>query len=120
MAKQAAITPSRAMMNASSQRKPFFCRYRIRNTSSAVITTPSSSGTPNSRFRPMAVPITSAMSVAMMANSAAIHSGMDTKRGKASRQAWARSRPVAMARRAHSDCSTIAIRLDTSATTSSA
>ena len=68
----------------------------------------------------MAVPITSAMSVAMIASSAAAHSGQTSQRGKASRQACARSRPDAMASRAHSDCSTMAIRLLTSATTNNA
>ncbi len=67
----------------------------------------------------MAVPITSAMSVAMMAISASSQSTQATGRGKASRQAWARSRPEAMASRAQSDCRTMAMMLDTSATTSS-
>ena len=57
--KQTAITPSRVMMKASTQRKPRFCRYRIRNTSSAVMMTPISSGMPKSRLRPMAVPMAS-------------------------------------------------------------
>ena len=81
--------------------------------------TPISSGMPKIRLRPIAVPITSAMSVAMMAISASAHSIRRHGRGKASRQAWARSRPDAMASRAHSDCSTIAMMLETSATTSS-
>lgn len=114
-----AITARRVMTKASSQRKPFFCSQRIRKTSSAVMTTPISSGMPNKRFRPMAVPMTSAMSVAMMASSAASHSGIDTALGKASRQAWARSRPEAMASRAHKDCSTMAMSEDISATVSS-
>ena len=45
------------------------------------MSTPISSGMPNSRLRPMAVPITSAMSVAMMAISASSHSGQATQRG---------------------------------------
>ena len=68
----------------------------------------------------MAVPITSARSVAQMANSASAHSGQATQRGKASRQACARSRPEAMPSRTHSACSRIAIRLESSATVSSA
>ncbi len=52
-----------------------------------------SSGMPNSRLSPIAVPITSARSVAQMAISAISHSGTDTARGNASRHACARSRP---------------------------
>ena len=54
-----------------------------------------------------------------MAISASSQSMYATGFGKASRQAWARSRPDAIARRAQSDCSTIAMMLETSATTSS-
>ena len=68
----------------------------------------------------MAVPTTSAMSVAMMAISAKIHSTKATGRGKASRQAWARSRPDPIASRAQSDCRMMAMMLDISATASSA
>jgi len=67
----------------------------------------------------MAVPITSARSVAMIAASANSQSGTDTQRGKASRQACARSRPEAMASRAQSDCRRIAMMFDNSATKSS-
>ena len=68
----------------------------------------------------MAVPITSARSVAVMAISADSHSGSETKRGKESRLAWARSRPAPTPSRVHSDCSTIAMMLDSIATVSSA
>ena len=68
----------------------------------------------------MAVPTTSAMSVAMMAISAKSQSIQATGRGKASRQACARSRPEPMASRAHSDCRMMAMMLDISATVSSA
>ena len=67
----------------------------------------------------MAVPITSARSVAQIAISASTHSGHDTARGKASRQACARSRPLAMPSRAASDCSRIAIRFEITITLSS-
>ena len=70
MPKQTVMTAEQATMNASIQRKPSRCMPRIRNTSSAVRITPSSSGMPNRRLRPIAVPITSARSVAQMANSA--------------------------------------------------
>ena len=73
-----------------------------------------------SRFSAMAEPITSARSVAVMATSADSHRGNDTQRGKASRQAWARSRPAPTPSRVHSDCSTIAITLDNSAMNNSA
>ena len=75
------MTPRSATMNASTQRNPRVCNHRIRNTSAAVMKTPISSGIPNRRFRPMAVPITSARSVATMAPSARTQSGTDTQRG---------------------------------------
>ena len=74
-AKHAAIRPSMAITNASTQRKPRFCSHRIRKASAAVMKIPISSGIPNSRFRPIEVPITSARSVAMIAASASSHSG---------------------------------------------
>ena len=120
IAKQAAITPSIATTNASIQRKPNACSARMRNTSAAVMITPSSSGMWNNRLRPMAVPITSARSVAVMAISADSHSGHDTQRGKESRQACAKSRPAPTPSRVHSDCNMIAITLDKSAIVSSA
>ena len=82
--------------------------------------TPISSGTLNRRLSPIAVPITSARSVAQIAISAASQSDHDTGRGKASRQACARSRPAPIPSRAHKDCNRIAIRLDSSAIVSSA
>ena len=68
-------------MSASIQRKPMFCSHNTRNTSSAVRSTPISSGSPKSRLSPMAVPITSARSVAQMASSAKAHSTHATGRG---------------------------------------
>ena len=91
----------------------------MRNTSSAVMTTPISSGMPKIRLRPIAVPITSAMSVAMIAISARSHSIIATGFGNASRHACARSRPEPIASRAQSDWRMIAMMLETSATTSS-
>ena len=120
MPKQTVMTASMATMNASTQRKPSRCMPRIRNTSSAVRITPSSSGMPNRRLRPIAVPMTSARSVAQMANSAAAQSGQDTQRGKASRQACARSRPDATPSRAQSAWRMIAMMLESSAIDSSA
>ena len=108
------------MISASIQRKPLFCSHRIRNTSAAVISTPISSGMPNRRLSPIAVPITSAKSVAQIATSARSQSGYETARGKASRQPCARSRPVATAMRAHRCCRTIAMMFDSRAMKSSA
>ncbi len=119
-AKHAAITPSSATTKASTQRKPSHCRPRMTNTSTAVISTPISSGIPNSRLSPIAVPMISARSVAVIAISANSHSGQDTHVGNASRQACARSRPEPTPSRVHSACSTIAMMLEISATVSSA
>ena len=60
-----------------------FWSQRISRASSAVSTTPSSSGMPNSNCSAMAVPISSARSVAQMAISASTHSATLTGRGKA-------------------------------------
>ena len=81
--------------------------------------TPISSGMPNNRLSPIAVPITSARSVAQIAISASTHSGHDTARGKASRQACAKSRPAPIPSRAQSACKRIAIRFESSAMVSS-
>ena len=66
------------------------------------------------------MPMTSARSVAVIASSADSHSGSEIQRGNELRQACARSRPAPTPSRVHSDCSTIAIALDNSATDSSA
>ena len=68
----------------------------------------------------MAVPTTSAMSVAMMATSAKSQRIQATGRGKASRQACARSLPDPIASREQRDCRMMAMMLDISATVSSA
>ena len=60
----------------------------------------------------MAAPRTSARSQAAIAISHSSQSAIVIGREYASRQAWARSRPLAMPRRADSACSTIAIRFD--------
>ncbi len=73
--KQSAITPMSEMTNASIQRNPLVCSQRIRNTSSAVMKMPISSGMPKTRLSPMAVPMTSARSVAMIASSASAQRG---------------------------------------------
>ena len=52
------------------------------NATTAVISPAASSGTPNSRFRPIAAPTNSARSVAMAISSACTHSSRATVRGK--------------------------------------
>ena len=67
----------------------------------------------------MAVPISSARSVAQIATSAITQSAQATGLGKWSRQSWARSRPVAMPTRAQSACNSMAISDESNATESS-
>ena len=62
-------------------------------------------------FNATAPPSTSAMSHAMIATSAMSQFGKRVHRGYQSRQHWARSRPVAMPRRAAMTCRKMAIRL---------
>ena len=65
-----------------------------------------------SRLMAMAEPSTSARSHAAMAISQTIQSAIVVGREKLSRHACARSRPLAMPRRAASACSRIAIRFE--------
>jgi hypothetical protein len=65
--KQTPTIATSEITSASSQRKPLFCRYRTRRTSSAVMATPQASGIPKRRLRAIAVPMTSARSQAAMA-----------------------------------------------------
>jgi hypothetical protein len=74
---------------------------------------------PKSSSSAMAVPISSARSVAQIATSARAQSAKFTGRGKRSRQSCAKSRPVAMPTRAQRACSSMAISEDSSATESS-
>ena len=57
-------------MNTSITRMPRCMRKRMRSVSKAVMRTPYSKGMPKSRFKPIAMPITSARSHAAMATSA--------------------------------------------------
>ena len=101
MPKQTVMTRNSVTTKASTQRKPSCCIHRIRNTSSAVSSTPISSGMPNRRLSPIAVPITSARSVAQMANSASAQSG----HGDIAREGVAAGlRQVAAARRCRAGC----------------
>ena len=69
MPKQTVMTTMSAITKASSARKPRLCRARIKSTSRAVSTAPSTSGMPKRSFSAMAVPMTSARSQAMIASS---------------------------------------------------
>ena len=71
-----AISTISAMTSASTYRKPLCCRNSTTSTSSAVRQTPQINGSPNSRFRAMAAPMTSARSQAAIAISHRIHSAM--------------------------------------------
>lgn len=104
---------------ASIFRKPNLASTRSRKTSSTVMMTPSMSGMPNSRFRATALPMTSAISVAMMASSATIHRAKPPFLPVFRRVAWAKSRPVTIPSLAHMLCRSIAIRLDIRMTLSS-
>jgi hypothetical protein len=84
-----------------------------------VITPPTGSGTPNSRFSATAPPTISARSVAMATASACPHRPHTTGRGSRSRQQVARSRPVARPSFAVSAWISIAIRFAATMTHSS-
>ena len=68
-------------MKASMRRMPSRESASSSSTSSAVIITPHSRGTPNSSFNPIAAPSTSARSQAMIATSHSTHSGIETHAG---------------------------------------
>ena len=118
-AKQIATVATRAMIAASSQRKPRFCKASSSITSSSVTTTPATSGRPKSRFRPIAMPITSARLQATIAISQKTHSVKLTGREKCWRQACARSMSAPMPRRTAAAWNSIAIRFESRMTESS-
>ena len=68
-------------MNASSRRMPKRVSASSSMTSAAVISTPHSTGMPNSSLSPIAAPSTSARSHAMIAISHSTHSGNATQCG---------------------------------------
>jgi hypothetical protein len=72
--KQTPMIAMRAMINASIFRMPNLCRYNKRKVSSTVMETPQISGRPVSNWIPMAMPSTSARSVAAIAISASSQS----------------------------------------------
>ena len=64
------MTITNANIKASILRMPLLMRYNKINVSKKVRIIPHSKGKPNKRFKPIAIPITSAKSVAIMAISA--------------------------------------------------
>ena len=90
------------------------------NATTAVISPAGNSGIPNSRFSPTAAPTNSATSVAMATSSACTHSPRETARGNRSRQISGRSRPLATPSLADSYCTSMATRLASTTTHTSA
>ncbi|MPM20551.1 hypothetical protein SDC9_66982 [bioreactor metagenome] len=100
----------------SIQRNPFFCSNSNRNTSAVVITTPTIKGIRNKRFQANSEPMTSAMSVAMMASSVKIQRKKAIGFETVARVAWARSIFVAIPNLADISWNIIASTLDKSTT----
>jgi len=109
--KHTAIIPINAMMNASIFRIPSLCKYNSKKVSRTVILTPMIRGSPNNNCMPIAIPNTSARSVAAMAISAKIQSTKFIFLGYDSLFACARSRPLTIPSLALKLCNNIAIRL---------
>jgi len=76
---------------ASILRKPILVNNNKIRTSKTVMKTAIINGIPKSKYNAMAAPITSAMSVAMMANSVKIHKTMPSRLLVRARIAWAKS-----------------------------
>ena len=64
------IVATNKIIKASILRMPYFCKNKNKNVSNTVIHVPYIKGKPVNNFIPMAIPKTSAKSVAAMANSA--------------------------------------------------
>ncbi len=90
------------------------------NEAMAASTAPAHSGRPKTRLKPMAAPMISAMSVAIIASSAAAQSTQTSGLGRRSRHKSATPFPVAMPSRAATIWITMAIRLASTITQSSA
>ena len=78
----AAITPTNAVITASSGRKPKRWRPRIANVVAPVISAAGNSPIPKSRWKPIAAPRNSARSVAIAIASACTQSPIDVRREK--------------------------------------
>ncbi len=79
------MIPSRALIASSNLRNPRACSPRIPNAITPVISPAGNSGTPNSRFSPIAAPMNSARSVDIAMISACTHIPQVNARGKCSR-----------------------------------
>nr|CAA64548.1 unknown protein [Saccharomyces cerevisiae] len=84
----------------------------IKNTSTTVMATPAGRGTLIRIFKAIAVPITSAISVAITAHSAKKYNVQLSHRGKYSLQARLRSSPVTEPNLIHRHCKNMAIKFD--------
>ena len=67
------MIPRSPVITSSKRRKPNLCSPRIPNAIAPVIRPAGNSGTPKSRFRPIAPPRNSAMSVDIATISACTH-----------------------------------------------
>lgn len=117
------ITATSAITTNSATRNPCWLASRTpinANDATAASTAPAHSGSPNTRLNPMAAPMISAMSVAIIASSAASHSTHTTGRLSRSRHSVATPLPVAMPSLAATTWIRIAIRLASTITHSSA
>ncbi len=81
VAKHTPMVATRVRISASSRRMPKRWSASSRSTSSDVISTPVSSGTPNSSLSPIAAPSTSARSQATIAISHSSHNGIVSAAG---------------------------------------
>ena len=97
---------------ASIFRKPNFIKKSSKKTSKIVKKTPTTNGRPNNRFKAIAPPITSAISVAMIANSVIIQRKKPSFLLVCLRVACARSIWVTIPSLAAMYWSNIAIRLE--------
>ena len=109
IAKHTTVAKTSNETNASNHLTSFkdpFGLYAINTTrtSMTVRMTPSGSGTLNRMLREMAVPTTSARSVAMIATSASMYNSRLRFGGKCFLQFWARSSPVTAPNLAHKHC----------------
>ncbi len=107
------ITPTMALITASSGLKPRRCNSSIPKAPTAVRSPAGKSGIPKSKFRARAAPINSARSVAIAMTSAWTHNRNVTGLGKRALQTSGKFLPVAIPSFADIDWMSIAMRLDT-------
>ena len=97
---------------ASIFRKPILVSSNSTRTSRTVMNTDGINGMWKSRFSAIAAPITSAISVAIMASSVIIHNTIPNALPVRARVAWARSIWLTIPSLAAMYCSNIAIKLE--------